>query len=1025
MSILKNYWPEKSRVEECIMTEAESLSDSLLMAVHEPMRLLKRHHQTGEEMRADEQALFDFFLEHNRPIPITGSAGVGKSHIIRWLGAQLERQPDADKYHTIYIPKSSSIGDVVRLLTEGLEGKVYDDIRSSIDGISQEKNVDHVTEHLALKLRLCLDEELQKVQSKLDVNYEPKSEESQFFECFFTHASGLQALLQDSHLTKHFTRKGACLYNIAERLTLGVREDQGFEQDYQMYAKDFEIRSEVAAAAKDAQLYIEASQLLTDPNSRNDAAWTLNQVLYNACSKTAEEVLKINPMTIQHVVRSIRKQLFTDNKVNELVILIEDFTTTTAIQKEFIECLMEEEQHHGTQTLCRLKSVIAVTEGFAGYLHVRDGILGRTGYEWLIESVNQNESETLDRIIDFCGRYLNAARYGNRQLADMFKKAGNEHKWITVWHDAEVTESKYLRRLDAFGYSRQEYSLFPYNRFALEQLARKHCTSDGHLKFHPRSILHYLLRQPLKLGREAYLANNFPPAKWQDFICNTAVGSQFSILSEPERAKTLAAVWGGNPPSIQGLNSVLPLEVCDEFNLSDMNQVLDISGVKAQPVAPRGNNLGTRNEHNVAVTTSQINKPTSPSVVTDPDIPTEPKEILAWREKLDAWHQGYSTLKQPDAAKLRTWIAEGLDTSIDWGHYQCRPQKISSSKIHLPVKVGNVASPVLDLSNTDTFKQNAEQWIPAFNAMAAYHHYNKTWVFEGGDVAYLHYQNFFEEVIPKVTEHLVSQERKLLSSIAHKLLQGANFIGAEGANARSGHKRLDAMLFTTQEKRQYKLLGDLDAQWDLVSSRRKELRDELIRLVAVKKPGAEPYAIEGPLVIAALKQPPVKEPDVLDKVLRDAPKLRSQIFPTIDLLRELFDGDKDAVEAASEQIQEALSLATHADVVRPTEIDSKLRTSLRAWSKESRTKLIKDLNNLQLPEDKSSEARLLQDIVSVDAEQFEIANRLFTDFELFEKRTSAFLNTKISTQGGEEIEQAQQDVFNQLDMIEQQLEGLK
>ncbi|MBA6390468.1 ATP-binding protein [Colwellia sp. BRX10-3] len=1028
MSVLENYWPQKSRVEECIMTEAESLSDSLLMAVHEPMRLLKRHHQTGEEMRADEQALFDFFLEHNRPIPITGSAGVGKSHIIRWLGAQLERQPDADKYHTIYIPKSSSIADVVRLLTEGLKGEVYDEIRRSVDGISQEIKVSHIAEHLALKLRLCLDEELQKLQSKLDVNYQPKPEETQFFECLFTHASGLQALLQDSHLTKHFTREGACLYNIAERLYLGVKDTEGFEQDYQMYAEDFEIQSEVAAAAIDAQMYIQNSQLLTDPNSRNNAAWTLNQVLYTACGKTAEELLKINPMTIQKVVRSIRQQLFADNKANELVILIEDFTTTTAIQKEFIECLMEEEQHHGTQTLCRLKSVIAVTEGFAGYLHVRDGILGRTGYEWLIESVNQNESETLDRIIDFCGRYLNAARYGNRKLADMFKKAGNEHKWITVWHDTEVTESEYRPRLDAFGYTHQEYPLFPYNRLALEQLARKHCISHGQLQFHPRSILHYLLRQPLKLGRESYLANTFPPAKWQNFICNTAVGSQFSILSEPERAKTLAAVWGGNPTSIQRLSNVLPLEVCDEFNLSDMDQVLDISAVKPHPVAPRGNNLETSNVHNVAVTTTQINnpgnKPTSPSVVNDPDIPTEPKEILEWREKLDAWHQGSSTLKQPDAAKLRRWIAEGLDTSIDWGHYLCRSQKINFSKIHLPVKVGNVASPVLDLSNADAFKQNGDQWIPAFNAMAAYHHYNKTWVFEGGDVAYLHYQNFFEEVIPKVTEHLVSQERKLLSSIAHKLLQGASFIGAEGANARSGRKRLDAILFTTQEKRQYKLLGDLDAQWDLVSSRRKELRDELVRLVAVRKPGAEPYAIDGPLVIDALKQPPVKEPDVLDKVLRDAPKLRSQIFPTIELLRELFEGDKDAVEAASEQIQETLSLAIHTDVVHPTEIASKLRTSLKAWSKESRTKLVKDLSNLQLSDDKENEARLLQDIVSVDAEQYEVAYQLFNDFELFEKRTSALLITKIRTQGGEEIEQAQQDVFNQLDMIEQQLEEL-
>ncbi|MBE4201362.1 hypothetical protein HJ090_03570 [Vibrio parahaemolyticus] len=178
------------------------------------------------------------------------------------------------------------------------------------------------------------------------------------------------------------------------------------------------------------------------------------------------------------------------------------------------------------------------------------------------------------------------------------------------------------------------------------------------------------------------------------------------------------------------------------------------------------------------------------------------------------------------------------------------------------------------------------------------------------------------------------------------------------------------------------------------------------------------------MVIDALKQPKIDEPDIINKVLQELPRLRNQVLPTAELLRELFDGEKDSIEAVGEVILEVLSLATHADVVRPTDAAIKLRAGLELWSEESRVELIKHLSSLRLPEASENEARLLQEIVSVNAEQFEMVKQVLKDFETFDKQTSAFLMTKIINEGGDEIEQAQQDVFTQLDQIEQQLEEL-
>ena len=39
MPQLQSYWPSEQNVTACILTEAESLADSQLLAVHEAMRL--------------------------------------------------------------------------------------------------------------------------------------------------------------------------------------------------------------------------------------------------------------------------------------------------------------------------------------------------------------------------------------------------------------------------------------------------------------------------------------------------------------------------------------------------------------------------------------------------------------------------------------------------------------------------------------------------------------------------------------------------------------------------------------------------------------------------------------------------------------------------------------------------------------------------------------------------------------------------------------------------------------------------
>ena len=102
MTILDNYWPNLTNIQQCIRTEAETTEDAVLLAVHEPGPLRVRAANGSAEETRTEQDLLEALL---RPaddgsavvVAITGDSGVGKSHMVRWLHAQLQRHPSRER----------------------------------------------------------------------------------------------------------------------------------------------------------------------------------------------------------------------------------------------------------------------------------------------------------------------------------------------------------------------------------------------------------------------------------------------------------------------------------------------------------------------------------------------------------------------------------------------------------------------------------------------------------------------------------------------------------------------------------------------------------------------------------------------------------------------------------------------------------------------------------------------------------------------------------------------------------------
>src|SRR5512143_564954 len=94
---LMRYWPDEAEIVACLKTEAEAASEAVALAVHQPMRFEREYVGQGVASGSTpcgESEVLDAFLAKDLPegrviLPIVGNSGVGKSHAVRWLHAQL------------------------------------------------------------------------------------------------------------------------------------------------------------------------------------------------------------------------------------------------------------------------------------------------------------------------------------------------------------------------------------------------------------------------------------------------------------------------------------------------------------------------------------------------------------------------------------------------------------------------------------------------------------------------------------------------------------------------------------------------------------------------------------------------------------------------------------------------------------------------------------------------------------------------------------------------------------------------
>ncbi len=760
-------WPEEKNISECIRQEAENKSPWEFLAVHCPVTFL------NEGRERDEQEFFQSFLTEQLDsgrilFAVIGDSGVGKSHMVRWLEAQLVRREDAPTKHIIRVPKSVSLRRVIQIILEGQEGPEYEELYRKLDEAGEFKNPNEFVKLLAAQFSF-------ETEAYAEVGGEKGSLAKAFH--LFNDPVTQKALIG----TK---QKPSVLMRLAQRAT-GQKNEGQLQERVGFEASDFEF-NDIERGDLSEPTRMPFHKLQTKESQRtNFASFLNNDILDRVLAKT----IPTTKLSFRDLFRAVRKRLLEEGR--ELILLVEDFATMAGLQEELLTMFLDDTFRDNRQELCTLRVALAVTEG---YLENRETLRTRINKNvWRITQTQQRTQEEIEeQAIRFVAQYLNAARLGQENLKKSYeeRKGSELTNWIPIYQAA--SEIDYV---DDFGSIKlnddDSIPLFPYNRSAIIQQLHQHCTEQDSLVFNPRKIINFLLLELLKNYREDILQKNFPSSKMTYFQevdmprQLTKVLSQTTIPEkDKERIGPLLRYWGNNPLSLE--EATLSGGILRAFDFSE-----DVISL-----------FETTRSQEVLVQIPFTPKQVESSNLEKHKAKEEQEDwaIKSWRENwettLSNWEQG-GTLAQNAANKLRKWLSSSILRQI---HQENWPLHITSDLlkpeyIFIPQARGQGKEKEDDLPVhlcSDTFfKENTRDVAVLVEAISRVHEIGMskegTLDYPGSEDDYALYQSWLttqtEKFLKKLLEERTKEELCLERIILPALHLSAIILGDESSTS--------------------------------------------------------------------------------------------------------------------------------------------------------------------------------------------------------------------------------------------------
>ncbi|MBW4558090.1 MAG: hypothetical protein KME59_19580 [Trichormus sp. ATA11-4-KO1] len=713
--------------------EATQPPNHLFLATHHPVAMYRQELiKASSRVEYDEEKfLRDFLAEKDFAfVPVLGGSGTGKSHLIRWLAANIKSIPQRK---VLLIPKiGTNLKDIITLILKGIEGEKFEEYRQHVNRATNTLTETQARVQLLNQLAAAVGDNGRRDRSKL-------TDEQNYL------VDELDSLLYDPFFREYWLQDGGIIHRLVIHI-LGYQDKVEIIEERRKFSID-DLPLNVLnlpKAGKQAQEFY--SLLIGDDNIQKATVDWLNLHLDEAIT----QVLNLGREDLQRLMKEVRETLAEQGI--ELVLLIEDFAKLQGIDRELLEAVLARPQQPGSKPLCAIRTALACTTGY--FESLIDTVQQRVTFNVNLDigKVGEQSLITQADIEAFVTRYLNAVRLEEQVIED-WANSHNQEDFQRESLISSCTECEYRQACHAGFGAVNGIGLYPFTPNALIQMFSRVNPSD----FNPRILIKDVVKYTLENSVDDIQNRQFPSVTLRQHFGKMRLSAkvQLDIKAKDQqnfdRREILLDLWTNSNELCD-----LPTEVHTAFNLPPL-------GVKIHQTEI---NPGTPRAAASATSYKPRSEPDSEPPVTVQELP----ETLSKKIKdLDSWNN-QEILPDNIAKDIREFVFPAITQKIEWDTemllkgnfvgsggrlFQQRNVIFYNPKVKRGTYSGVVLSLPLNPSDSNEFKETAF----AFQGILLYNHY-KHWKFPDGDRYFRTYAKYLERWSEYVLEQICLYPRE-------------------------------------------------------------------------------------------------------------------------------------------------------------------------------------------------------------------------------------------------------------------------
>lgn len=410
---------DTARVQRTVFGDIAGLglaADPVFLAAHTPMRVVQLagpQYVESTDERTVAKALAATFgvTSENTVMAITGPSGTGKSHLVRWLRANLE---DDSRRKIVYVPREyRTLRDLLARVVEAIPGPKADDVMQQFDKAVTNVEPKKLAEQLLDGVRRTIAFDLPEVTSKPDEDAAIRRLllGSNRGDGLGGRQGGLPSLLLNEALRVHLLRPNGALDRTV--VSLGAPREGRDERLPEFTGDDIPNQAGIRATlTRELGLMFE---MIKHGAGRAGALRILNEAMPRAVNDT---VFPRSGVTIGDLFGEFRQELRRSG--TELVLLFEDLAQFGLVDGQ----LFEQFALQPGDRYAPLRVVFAITDAKFEE-NVPETVKTRLTHRYEVLELDPGAVE--EYAVGFVARYLNIARLGREAL-------------LSTWHESSLTE---------------------------------------------------------------------------------------------------------------------------------------------------------------------------------------------------------------------------------------------------------------------------------------------------------------------------------------------------------------------------------------------------------------------------------------------------------------------------------------------------------------------------------------------------------------------------------------------------------